>query len=46
LNALKTKSDDQQLAVNTITALQKELANEQFARRDASRDVEVCSKVA
>jgi hypothetical protein len=46
LNALKTKSDDQQSAANTIAALQKELANEQFARRDASRDVEVCSKVA
>jgi hypothetical protein len=39
---LKDKLDDQQSVVSTIAALQKELANEQFARRDA----EVCSKVA
>jgi hypothetical protein len=30
--------------VSTIAALQKELANELFARKDASRDAKVCSK--
>jgi chromosome segregation ATPase len=45
LNSLKVKSDDQQSAVSTIADLQKELANEQFARKDATKDAEVWTRV-
>jgi hypothetical protein len=37
---------DQWSVTNTITVIQKELVSEQFARRDANQDVEMCTKVA
>jgi hypothetical protein len=37
---------DQWSVANTITIIQKELASEQIAWRDANQDVEMCMKVA
>jgi hypothetical protein len=42
---LRDKSDDQELATYKITALQKEMASEQLARKEANRDAETSTKV-
>jgi hypothetical protein len=46
VNTLKAKPDEQLSAASTIAALKRELAKEQFARKDATKDAEVCMRAA